>query len=316
MKSVLSTAELSESKRFDFWQGAVCDTFVQLDCRRLSRRPFNGMLVTIDVADYRFSSVSSRDHQVTRTAQRIRQGREETLLVSAMLTGSGIYAQDGREATLQAGDFVCYDSTRPYSLRFDADFEQVVLQVPREFVTQHVGRTELITARPVQGSSAMGKLVFPFLKQMASMTASFEPVTMQRLSNLTLALLTTAFGELVCTDASQSCGRTALVYRAKSYIDENVHDFALNTEKVARHLHISERYLQDLFHAESTTVSDWIWSRRLERCKRMLSDALRNRESISQIATAAGFGDFGHFSRRFKAASRLPARGDRIRLAL
>lgn len=65
---------------------------------------------------------------------------------------------------------------------------------------------------------------------------------------------------------------------------------------------ISPRYLQDLFHSESWTVSEWIWSRRLEKARRDLLDPLLARESITQIALACGFGDLAHFSRRFKAA--------------
>ena len=64
---------------------------------------------------------------------------------------------------------------------------------------------------------------------------------------------------------------------------------------------ISSRYLQDLFHSEHETVSEWIWLRRLEKARRDLVDPLLTRESITQIALAAGFGDLAHFSRRFKA---------------
>jgi hypothetical protein len=33
MKTVLSTAEVAERKRIQYWQDAVCDTFVELDCK-------------------------------------------------------------------------------------------------------------------------------------------------------------------------------------------------------------------------------------------------------------------------------------------
>jgi hypothetical protein len=33
MKTVLTTADIAERKRFQFWQDAVCDTFVELDCQ-------------------------------------------------------------------------------------------------------------------------------------------------------------------------------------------------------------------------------------------------------------------------------------------
>jgi len=65
---------------------------------------------------------------------------------------------------------------------------------------------------------------------------------------------------------------------------------------------ISSRYLQDLFHSERKTVSEWIWLRRLEKARRDLLDPLLSRESITQIALACGFCDLAHFSRRFKAA--------------
>jgi AraC-like DNA-binding protein len=303
MKTQLTTASVQPRQRFRFWQDAVCDAFVQIDCRKLSDRPFAGELATGSLDSFRISSVVSGDHEVTRTPSRIRQGREEILLVSAMLEGRGVFSQDGRETCLGAGDFVCYDSTRPYCLRFDGDFRQVVVQMPRDLVTRYVGRTELLTARAIRHDSPMGGLVFPFLERMASTILSFETVTANRLSDVMLALLTTAFGELACQDClPQSTARTALLYRAKAFVCENLHEFDLNTKQIAGHLQISERYLQELFHADGTTVNDWIWSRRLEKCRRDLSGPIRAGESISRIATSAGFSDFAHFSRRFKKA--------------
>src|SRR5262249_60352462 len=91
-------------------------------------------------------------------------------------------------------------------------------------------------------------------------------------------------------------------------------DHALNTEKVAELVGISPRYLQDLFHAEGTTVSDFIWKRRLEKSRRDLADPLRASDSIAQVALACGFADFGHFSRRHKAAFGASPREDRAML--
>ena len=49
---------------------------------------------------------------------------------------------------------------------------------------------------------------------------------------------------------------------------------------------ISPRYLHGLFQAEGTTVSDFIWNRRLEKSRREMADPLRAGDSISQIALA------------------------------
>lgn len=302
MKSSLTTAGVIESKRFALWQDAVCETFVQLDCEPVSNRPFVGEIVTAQAGEVNFSRVRSREHKVFRTPQRIRQANQETILVSLQLSGTGWVWQDGREARLESGDFACHDSTRPYSLSFTDDFEQLVLHMPREILVRRIGQTEHFTARPVRATSPIGAVISPFLHQLASGVADFEPVTARRLSEISLALITTAFGELVAQqEKGQSWARTSLLYRAKALIEENLHDPSLSPENVARALRISLRYLQDLFHSEKTTVSNWIWSRRLEKCRRDLSDPLLSSKDISQIAFDCGFSDFAHFSRRYKA---------------
>jgi AraC-like DNA-binding protein len=93
-----------------------------------------------------------------------------------------------------------------------------------------------------------------------------------------------------------------LIYRAKAFIDDRLHDSSLSPAAIADAVGISLRYLQALFQAEGTTVSEWIWERRLERSRRRLIDPLLAHESIAQIALGCGFTELAHFSRRFKAA--------------
>jgi AraC-binding-like domain len=141
MKTVLTTADVAERKRFQFWQDAVCDTFVELDCQARGSAPFFGEITTAECDGLHFSTVNSDGQIVKRTPTRIRRAREEVMLVSLQVRGVGIIAQDGREARLLPGDFACYDSTRPYTLNFDAGFEQLVLHMPRAAMVRRIGRT-------------------------------------------------------------------------------------------------------------------------------------------------------------------------------
>jgi AraC-like DNA-binding protein len=315
MKTVLTTAEVAERKRFQFWQDAVCDTFVELDCQARAERPFFGEITTAECDGLHFSNVHSDGQIVKRTRGRIRRAREEVMLISLQVRGVGTVAQDGREARLQPGDFACYDSTRPYTLGFDAEFEQLVLHMPRDAMVRRIGRTEVWTARRIAAASPVGSLVLPFVRRTASIVAEVAPATASRLAETCLSLVTAALGErLGDVAAGGSAARTALIFRARAMIESNLHDHALNTEKIAELLRISPRYLQDLFHAEGTTVSDWIWKRRLEKSRRDLVDPLRAGDSIAQIALACGFADFGHFSRRYKEAFGASPRDDRATL--
>ena len=315
MNTVLTTANVAERKRFQFWQDAVCDTFVELDCQARGSTPFFGEITTTDCDGLHFSSVNSDGQIVKRTPTRIRRAREEVMLVSLQVRGVGIVAQDGREARLLPGDFACYDSTRPYTLNFDAGFEQLVLHMPRAAMVRRIGRTEVWTARRIEATSPVGSLVLPFVQRTASIVSGVAPATASQLSETCLSLVTAALGEKlgeIITDGSSV--RTALIFRAKAVIDSNLHDHELNTERVAQRVGISPRYLQDLFHAEGTTVSNWTWRRRLEKSRRDLGDPLRASDSIAQIALACGFADLGHFSRRYKEAFGTSPRDDRANL--
>ena len=130
MRTVLTTADIAERKRFQFWQDAVCDTFVELDCQAGVEERFFGEITTAECEGLHFSTVRSDSQIVKRTRRRIRRAREEIMLISLQVRGIGIIAQDGREARLMPGDFACYDSTRPYTLNFDSSFEQLVLHMP------------------------------------------------------------------------------------------------------------------------------------------------------------------------------------------
>src|SRR5262249_26112510 len=140
-----------------------------------------------------------------------------------------------------------------------------------------------------------------------SILGDVQGQTAARLSEISLALVTTAFADLLQRERpngveSPSWARTALTYRAKAFIDDHLGDAKLNPATIAEALGISLRYLQALFQAEGTTVSDWIWCKRLERSRRRLTDPLLAHESIAQIALGCGFTELAHFSRRFKAA--------------
>jgi len=69
---------------------------------------------------------------------------------------------------------------------------------------------------------------------------------------------------------------------------------------IASGVNLSVRRVYELFKPSSTSLMKWVWSERLERCRRDLgSPALRGRP-IGAIAYSWGFSDLCHFSRTFK----------------
>ncbi len=303
MNLAVTTDQVAEAESLDFWQDVVCRTFFRADCHALSDRPFRGAISTTAMPQIAFSRVRSQEQRVVRTESHVRQTPGEVFLVNLQLSGTGMFSQDGREAVLQPGDFTCSDSTRPCTMNYVGDFEQLVFYMPRDIAMSTIGRTDRLTALPILGGSSIGSIVAPFLRQVASQIRNVEASTADRLSEIAMALAMTALGELAAGAPRQpSWGRIALLHRAKMFVDANAGDHSLSPSVVAAALGISLRYLQDLFRDDETTPSEWMWRRRLEMSRRNLSDPLLMASSISEIAFACGFADLAHFSRRFKAA--------------
>src|SRR5207248_374726 len=74
----------------------------------------------------------------------------------------------------------------------------------------------------------------------------------------------------------------------------------LSLEAIARNNGISLRYLHELFTAMDSSVSDWIWLRRLQRCYTLLTHPEHAARSIPEIAFSMGFNSSSHFSNRFR----------------
>ena len=74
----------------------------------------------------------------------------------------------------------------------------------------------------------------------------------------------------------------------------------LSLESIARSNGISLRYLHELFTAMDSSVSDWIWLRRLQQCYALLTHPEHAASSITEIAFSMGFNSSSHFSNRFR----------------
>src|ERR1700716_3063751 len=141
MAVMLDTSSSAPDRRLAVWQDIVCDTFVGLDCRSDMHDAFWGSVSQSAVGPATFTRVDSCAQRVFRTPSRIARASEDFVLVALGNSGvNGVY-QDGREAVVSAGQFVIYDTTRPYELRFDDNFSQTIFQMPRKFLQQRIGRS-------------------------------------------------------------------------------------------------------------------------------------------------------------------------------
>jgi AraC-like DNA-binding protein len=298
---VLDTSSSPPQRRLAIWQDIVCDTFVGLDCRSDLQGAFWGTVAQSRVGPASFTRVDSCAQNVLRTPSRIARASEDFVLVALGNSGvNGVY-QDGREAVVSAGQFVIYDTTRPYELRFDDDFSQTIFQVPRKLLHQRAGSFDALTATTFANDAPLERLVYDFLINMARTVDHIDAATGARLLDQALDLVAMAFAERMHDrPPEQSFHRSALLYRLKNHILTHLRNPELSMSRAAAALGISTRYASDLMAGEQISFRSYVQAQRLERCARDLSDPAQAARHVGDIAFAWGFNDLAHFSRVFK----------------
>jgi AraC-like DNA-binding protein len=306
---VLNTSTSVPDRRLAIWQDIVCDTFVGLDCSSDLHEAFWGSVTQSMIGPVSCTRVDSCAQRVFRTPSRIARASEDFVLVALGNSGVNGVFQDGREAVVSAGQFVIYDTTRPYELRFDDGFSQTIFQMPRKLLRQRIGAFDTLTATTFSADRPLERLAYQFLLGMSKTIDHVDPANATRLLDQGLDLVAMAFADRMAERSTdQSFHRSALLYRLKNYILTHLRDPELSMSRAAAGIGISPRYASDLMAAEQTSFRSYVQAQRLERCKRDLSDPAQVARHISEIAFAWGFNDLAHFSRIFKQKFGAPPR--------
>jgi AraC-like DNA-binding protein len=275
----------------------VCNTFVHLDCEPQCEGPFFGEISSDVAGDIQVVTVTSTAQLVVRSQRQIARDPADMFLINVQLSGQSMVSQDGRDAMLRPGDFVLYDSTRPYRLSFDNDFAQAVLQIPRSALLPRLGAAECFTASRIDATVGIGRLLSPMLRELPSSLAPIPAAARGRIADNALDLIATA---LISHHEPLPVAAQKTLVRVKMWIETHLNE-DLSAERIAAESRLSIRHLNRLFAREETSLMHYVWQRRLTHCRRALTDPTRRHQSITDIAFSTGFNDLSHFSRAYSA---------------
>jgi AraC-like DNA-binding protein len=312
MTLCFSTASVDQRSQLSYWREVVCATFVGLDVEPLPgpTTGFQAEVTAQSLGSMQVATVVSQPHAVLRSAARIRNSPDDDIFVNMAVGGRTMVAQDGREAILRPGDFCIYDSARPCRIACHDPFRLLVLKIPRDQFAARCQPPNGITATAMRGDRGVGALFASLLAGVPAHTAELPPQVGGQVGASVLELLATALSEHAAGNQA-GLPREAQLLRAQRYIADHLGDPELSPPGVAEALGLSLRYLQLLFHADSSSPFRWMVERRLERAARLLTDPRQASRSVTSIAFAVGFKDSAHFSRAFKHRYGLGPRGYR-----
>ncbi|MBB3664572.1 AraC-like DNA-binding protein [Prauserella sediminis] len=301
MTTVLAP-EADRTLEFDTFASTVSKAFVPLETRDAAPG-FRGRVRGVPAGSSHVSEVTADAHTVQRTQRTISTSDPGYLKVGLQVRGHGFVTQGDRLACLRPGELALYDTARPYRLRFDQSFEMLVLMFPRQLLRLSDGELSSLTARPMGGESGLNTVAVQLLRRLSDKVTRPDPAVAAHLADSAIELLAALFVEHLgrTPDVELSRPHGALRARIGAFIEANLCDPDLDVPTVAEAHHISVRQLQKIFEGEHATVSGWIRERRLERCRRDLTDPRLAHLPISAVGARAGLHDSAHFVRVFKA---------------
>jgi AraC-like DNA-binding protein len=248
-----------------------------------------------------------------RTSKHIARSDAEYLKVSVQLAGECVVSHGGQSVTLRPGDFILYDTGRPYQIAGAASFHIQTLMFARDSLRLSSSQLQRLTARRVSGREGLGSLVAQYVAGLGRQLDTVGSGSWH-LADAALDLLVAAFTEQLTQTgmAELGDGDSGLLLGVRTFIEHRLDDPDLDVASIAAAHHVSVRRLQKLFAAHEQTVTGWIRTRRIEHCRKDLGNPALAERTVSSIAARWGLVDPAHFSRLFKSTFGLSPREYRV----
>ncbi|HEU4423150.1 MAG TPA: helix-turn-helix domain-containing protein [Pilimelia sp.] len=296
--------DLLREARVERARQGICETIAPFDLRVGEDQECRAEIHSIDLGMVRivYGSGGRLDGEVIRTPSLIRRSDPELSKIDLQLRGRAVVEQDDRQADLgRRGAFSFVDLSRPCQL-IGGLAGVVAVMFPRSLLPLRYRDTRELAGVAFDPQEANSALVGALISQVTSRPAEYASPAGVRIGAAIFDLITAALSvrldrvEVVPPDTQLRL----LTWRVKSFIEERLGDPLLSPGQIAAAHHISLRYLYKIFEAQQTTVGSWIRSRRLDHCRRDLTDPALLARPVSAVGARWGFVDATHFARAFR----------------
>ncbi len=300
MRTVFDTGDVHPRHRVDIWRTSVTDTFIPVGVQDYDPHAFSARYEALGLGRVSMSRFHGTKQTFVRSPEMIRSHDADFYVAVMDRAGSLSLDHHGHTQGPLHGSIALIDVTKPYRLELAGELDIIDVFIPRADLDRVLGPTRravVLSLGPGQRSTAM---IREFFAGMMMSGDGFASVVADRMATVNVELLAAGFAERLGDDPPRNDGAGAVVYRAKSVIDSRLGEAELDTATVAHVLSISPRRLQEVFRAEGLQVDGWIWERRLDLARRLLSDPACSAMTIATIAYRCGFTSQAHFARRFR----------------
>jgi len=260
--------------------------------------PLSGQIVTALLGSIRVCHIKAAAHLSQRLHPLESYSWAPFLKIVFQKSGVSYLQQGNRRTVIDGGRWSIYDAARPYSVQNVVALEQIAILIPRDIKSPEIQLGVSLVPEASMKLDGMSAVLFNAAQSALAEADHMEESTRESLGDSILELAKLALFDRL-GGASRIPMRDTFREKVKRYVLHNLADNELCVDSIAKALDCSKRYLHKGFAETGATLSQFIWSERLERARRDLAcEALAHR-SITEIAFNWGFVNSAHFSRRF-----------------
>ena len=309
LKLTFSTNTVHPRDRFDFWHSVACKSYVEHECEPDERRRFEGHVDIAPLAHTSLSTYSNTPARIWRTARQVARAHADDLYLALQISGTCTVSQDGRDASLQPGDFCLADTAGEYAFTYPVHSSQLILKIERARLKARLPHFRSLMAVPVRSGEATGALASDFFSMLPRYRDSISGLAELRIADQAVDLAALALSSVTgASGLKLSSASASALLRLRQAVEAALGKRGVRCAEVAEAAGMSMRYANHLLLQEGTSLERFLQHRRLEKCREALRDPGQSHRSVSEIAFAWGFSDASHFTRSFKAAYGLAPR--------
>jgi AraC family transcriptional activator of tynA and feaB len=291
-----STDAVPQQQRLDYWIGAICEGFLEMDVTSSQARTFGATLESVPLGPLGVNRVRGTAQDVYRTRRAIAHSRSNYYYLLCKTDSPWVVVQEDRSARMLPGDVVLVDSRRCYAFHFLQSADTISIELPTAWVESWLPDAGDLVAQRIDGRTGWGGVLGSFAQQLSPEVAAKPPLPPALLTDQLGGLLSLAFGKPVAMP--DQGGRAELRRRVLDATRERHAEPGLTAAAVARELGISERSLHRCLADGATTFATALTGFRMQVAQRMLADARFDRLSVAEIGSRVGLSDASHFVRQ------------------
>jgi AraC-like DNA-binding protein len=238
-----------------------------------------------------------------RRSQDIRDDSAFDYLVLVQMEGSADIEQEKSTFPVHPGSMAIIPGGLPYQLSFPQIGKRLLLRIPLKVFHERVlGREIRDFGAHVFTGDGLIRFTVDVLESLVMQAGHLSETEQYTVAEVTLNLISAVVRSAAEFEEYQhGSTQVARMSRILSYLEENYTDHNLTPARVAEANAVSTRHLHNLFQHSGTTVTRWIWERRLKAAREDILNPAMAEKNITEIAYQRGFNDSAHFSRTFKS---------------